>query len=59
MTANAFPEDIHGCLEAGMNARVSKPIEMPIFEQAVRRGLGLGAGKRHCLIKRWRSKNSR
>lgn len=32
MTVNAFSEDIHGCLEAGMNARVSKPIEMPIFE---------------------------
>ena len=45
MTANAFPEDIHGCLEAGMNARVSKLIDMPAFEQTVRRGLGLGAGK--------------
>lgn len=59
MTVNAFSEDIHGCLEAGMNARVSKPIDMPVFEQTVRRGLGPGAGKRHCPTKRWRSKNSR
>ena len=41
MTANAFSEDIHDCLEAGMNAHVSKTIDMIVFEQTVRRVLGL------------------
>lgn len=27
MTADAFPDDIQECLEAGMNAHLSKPIE--------------------------------
>ena len=29
MTADAFSEDIQKCLEAGMNAHVSKPIDAP------------------------------
>lgn len=41
MTANAFSEDIHDCLEAGMNAHVSKPIDMIDFEQTVRRVLDI------------------
>ena len=45
MTANAFSEDIHDCLEAGMNAHVSKPIDMACFEQTVRRVLGLEDGE--------------
>ena len=45
MTANAFSEDIHDCLEAGMNAHVSKPIDMVGFEQTVRRVLGLESVK--------------
>lgn len=28
MTADAFPEDIRACLDAGMNAHISKPIDM-------------------------------
>ena len=32
MTANAFSEDIRNCLEAGMNATVFKPIDMPVLE---------------------------
>ena len=31
MTANAFQEDIHSCLEAGMNAHLAKPIETPVM----------------------------
>lgn len=46
MTANAFSEDIHDCLEAGMNAHVSKPIDMIGFEQTVRRVLGLETGEK-------------
>ena len=41
MTANAFSEDIHACLEAGMNAHVPKPIDMVGFEQTIRKVLGL------------------
>ena len=29
MTANAFREDVENCLEAGMNAHVAKPLDMP------------------------------
>lgn len=28
MTANAFDEDIKRCMEAGMDAHLSKPLEM-------------------------------
>ena len=28
MTADAFSEDIHKCLECGMNAHVAKPIDV-------------------------------
>lgn len=31
MTADAFDEDVEKCLEAGMNAHVSKPIEFPVL----------------------------
>ena len=43
MTANAFSEDIHNCLNAGMNARIAKPIDMIVLEQTVRRVLGMEA----------------
>ena len=29
MTANAFSEDVKNALEAGMNAHVAKPIDVP------------------------------
>ena len=35
MTANAFAEDIRDALEAGMNAHVSKPIDMAVLEQTI------------------------
>jgi CheY-like chemotaxis protein len=28
MTANAFADDVKNCMDAGMNAHVSKPIEI-------------------------------
>ena len=36
MTANAFSEDIQHSLAAGMNAHISKPVEMRILEKTVR-----------------------
>ncbi len=36
MTANAFSEDIQHSLAAGMNAHVSKPIEIKVLEKTIR-----------------------
>ena len=36
MTANAFSEDIQHSLAAGMNANVSKPVEMKVLEKTIR-----------------------
>lgn len=36
MTANAFAEDVQASLEAGMNAHVSKPIELSTLKKAIR-----------------------
>ena len=37
MTANAFSEDIQHSLAAGMNAHVSKPVEMKVLEKTIRK----------------------
>ena len=50
MTANAFSEDIQHSLAAGMNAHVSKPIEMRVLEKTIRSiKSGGGAPKRRTL----------
>lgn len=36
MTANAFSDDIRACLNAGMDAHISKPVDMSAFEKTVR-----------------------
>ena len=36
MTANAFSEDVQHSLAAGMNAHVSKPVEMKVLEKTIR-----------------------
>ena len=36
MTANAFSEDIQHSLATGMNAHVSKPVEMTVLEKTIR-----------------------
>ena len=36
MTANAFSEDIQHSLAAGMNAHVSKPVEMKVLKKTIR-----------------------
>ena len=48
MTANAFSEDIQHSLAAGMNAHVSKPIEMKVLEKTIRSiKTGGGRNSRH------------
>ena len=54
MTANAFSEDIQHSLAAGMNAHVSKPVEMKVLEKTIRSiKSGGGGGYRtagHCTV---------
>ena len=51
MTANAFSEDIQHSLAAGMNAHVSKPVEMTVLEKTIRsiKSGGGGAPNRRSL----------
>ena len=37
MTANAFTEDVNASLACGMNAHISKPIDMALLERTIRR----------------------
>ena len=48
MTANAFSEDIQHSLAAGMNAHVSKPVEMKVLEKTIR-SIKSGGGHRNTL----------
>ena len=51
MTANAFSEDIQHSLAAGMNAHISKPVEMKVLEKTIRsiKSGGGGAPNRRSL----------
>ena len=44
MTANAFTEDIRDCLNAGMDAHVSKPIDIAVLERTLRNLMAENAG---------------
>ena len=49
MTANAFSSDVRDCLDAGMNAHVSKPLEIAALERTLRSVMrfgGSGGGAR-------------
>ena len=54
MTANAFSEDIQHSLTAGMNAHISKPVDMKTLEKTIRSiKSGGGGGYRnagHCSV---------
>ena len=54
MTANAFSEDIRHSLTAGMNAHISKPVDMKTLEKTIRSiKSGGGGGYRnagHCSV---------
>ena len=48
MTANAFSSDVRACLDAGMDAHVSKPLEVSVLERTLRsvmRGDCSGGGR--------------
>ena len=47
MTANAFSEDIQHSLAVGMNAHVSKPVEMTVLEKTIRNIKSGGGGQRN------------
>ena len=49
MTANAFSEDIQHSLAAGMNAHVSKPVEMRVLEKTIR-SIKSGGGHRNAEL---------
>ena len=49
MTANAFSEDIQHSLTAGMNAHVSKPVEMKVLEKTIRSIKFVGVSNRRSL----------
>ena len=36
MTANAFAEDVKEALNAGMNAHVSKPVDMEVLKRTIK-----------------------
>ena len=60
MTANAFSEDIQHSLAAGMNAHVSKPVEMKVLEKTIRniKSGGGGAQNRRSLNSdKWKVKS--
>lgn len=46
MTANAFTEDVQAALAAGMNAHLSKPVEIPPLKQTVQQVLAQAAAHR-------------
>ena len=52
MTANAFSEDIQHSLAAGMNAHISKPVDMKMLEKTIRsiKSGGGGVPKRRSLL---------
>ena len=47
MTANAFSEDIQHSLAVGMNAHISKPVEMTVLEKTIRNIKSGGGGHRN------------
>ena len=49
MSANAFSEDVQHSLAAGMNAHISKPVEMKVLEKTIRSIKFVGVSNRRSL----------
>ena len=49
MTANAFSDDIHHSLTVGMNAHISKPVEMKVLEKTIS-SIKFGGGLKRRLL---------
>ena len=49
MTANAFSEDIQHSLAAGMNAHISKPVDMKTLEKTIRSIKSGGGGEMQAI----------
>ena len=49
MTANAFSDDIHHSLTVGMNAHISKPVEMKVLEKTIS-SIKFGGGVKRRLL---------
>lgn len=49
MTANAFSDDIQRCMDAGMDAHLSKPVNMEEMERTIKRFREVGGGKRYSV----------
>jgi len=49
LTANAFPDDVKQCREAGMSDFLSKPLRKPALVAAILRALGRGASAERAL----------
>ena len=48
MTANAFSEDVQNCLNAGMDAHISKPLDIGVLERTLKSvagGKAVGGGQ--------------
>ena len=50
MTANAFSEDIQHSLAAGMNAHISKPVEMEVLKKTIKSIKINGGGHKYRLV---------
>lgn len=57
MTANAFAEDVQACLDAGMNAHVSKPLDIGTLERALKGTGKFSGGGGHLYAARRRNSN--
>lgn len=44
MTADAFPDDVRKCLDAGMNEHIAKPLDPDRVRDVLRREIGVAEG---------------